>query len=398
MAPGAESLGSFTDPKDPLSRTSIIVGAESGLHVFGGDKIAFGSLARSLVSNPMVAGAKNIQVVQDNNILSIWATNQNDELAYVLANLRSLDETRTAVLISAGRATAFASALLAPGNLTSARQVLITNDVSGNLTLLEQSLDTGIWREEPFYVDSATSCISLKSYTMNLSFRGEKSAICKGSAFIRTSSSLTTVVNGRLDQFSPQGKWYPLDVGGELCIIVAANGLVSQPFTVDKIRDAGGKEISFKSQLVDPANKTIGRMASVTSVDGLKNARTKDGKSLWEGASIPSDDDLKAAAQCLGAIKDAHNTLPEDGSRLKAAIATPAATTPSSVQTYTSQGFFADLFHWIKQKASDAADWIVKKTGTCNPRLNMPHYALTAVQERYGSLSAASATKSFPSF
>ena len=75
----------------------------------------------------------------------------------------------------------------------------------------------------------------------------------------------------------------------------------------------------------------------------------------------PSPDDLKSAAKCFSAIKDAYRTLPKDGS----IVPRDTMQTESSDHAALKTGnIFMDAFFWVRHKAKQAINWIVRKAGT----------------------------------
>lgn len=116
---------------------------------------------------------------------------------------------------------------------------------------------------------------------------------------------------------------------------------------------------------IDGSQKVIKALSMLSMADSLKNATTKDGRPLWKAGEMPPRKDLETAASCFAAIKDAHITLPHDGSILKlaASAAVQAQATSDSIFEAIGEAVM-DGFHSVKQKVEDAVDWIVHKAGT----------------------------------
>ncbi|KAJ5175562.1 uncharacterized protein N7482_001439 [Penicillium canariense] len=299
-----------------------------------------------------------------------WAQNNQDELGFLVASCDNIDNSRAATLLPAGKATSFSAAICKPAeSFSTVKQILAANDESGNLTLLEQSLDTGIWRTEPFYVEEGGTLMAIPSYTVNMTaLDDKKQPLCNGQVFIKSSSLLSATLNGRSDTLDPKGRWYPLDTAGELALIIPTNGLTSQPLQISKVRNFLAQEITLHSDMnIDPSHKVIKSLSKLDSTEKLEAATDKDGKSIWEGVEKPSKDELIAAAQCFSAIREACTKLPADGSVVQ--TVTFSALSVNSIQIASNHIFeaiadtFMDGFNYLKEKVHQTIDWIVRKAG-----------------------------------
>jgi hypothetical protein len=320
-----------------------------------------------------VCGAKSLYIAQDEKQISIWAKNNKDELGYLAASVNEVDNGRAATLLPAGQATAFSAAVSRHDSLANVKQMIIANDQSGNLSLLEQSLDTDLWRREPFYAEEAGNLMPIQSYTINITVTEDgQSPLSGGQVFITSSSVLSSTINGRLETLDTRGQWCCLDTTGELTLIIPTNGITSQPLQVTKARNSSGQEISLRSKAdINPSQKVVKAFGALTSVDALSNATTQDNRSIWDGMEKPSTEDLKRAAQCFSAITAACTVLPQDGSLVKvSAIALKdAATALKEAKREVHDGLEAvvdlvmDGFHWVKENMDEALEWVVRKAG-----------------------------------
>ena len=123
--------------------------------------------------------------------------------------------------------------------------------------------------------------------------------------------------------------------------------------------------MSAPSTLIDPSGKVVKALAALSTADDLANATTKDGKSLWEGVDRPSADDLKGAAECFKAIRSAHAELPADGSKIISDTIRTVKQVKAQANSVADEvaDLFMDGYHWIKERASEAYDWVVEKIG-----------------------------------
>lgn len=321
---------------------------------------AAGGVSSTLLNNDeCLTCARELHVSQTGRNLSLFAMNGKDELAFLTTTLGNLRSARAAPILPAGSATSF-SAMIATVK-SSIQHSLICNDAGGNLTLLQQALDTGIWRNEPFFVEASGEMIPFESYTVTVTVKdAQKNAVIDGKVQIQAPSTLPVIINGRSTILSPAGGWYSLDNAGELGLIIPTKTITSQPITIKGLRDSKSKAIELPAVKIDPASKIISRMASLDSEDALLKAETSPGVSLWEGSSKPSSEDLKSAAKCFSAIKDAYKRLPKDGTVVVKAVAAEAISDSGPRKT---GDIFMDAFLWVKHKAKQAVNWIVRKAG-----------------------------------
>ncbi|KAJ5646928.1 hypothetical protein N7490_003300 [Penicillium lividum] len=234
---GASSIESFVDFTDPTHRSGRFVGSPQGLHSISSNETTKRGSSILLTEESSFRGAKDLFVAQGGPHLSVWARNNQDELGFLVTSCDHIYNSRVATLLPAGRATSFSAAVCKPAeNLSTVKQILTVNDESGNLTLLEQSLDTGIWRTEPFYVEEGGNLMAIPSYTINMTALDDKKRpFCNGQVFIKSSSLLSATLNGRSDTLDPKGRWYSLDSAGDLALIIPTNGLTSQPLQISKV-------------------------------------------------------------------------------------------------------------------------------------------------------------------
>lgn len=315
---------------------------------------AAGGVSSTLINNDeCLTGARELHVSQAGRNLSLFCINAQDELAFLTTTLASLRSARAAPILPAGSVTSYCALLAATKG--SVHHSLICNDSAGNLTFVQQALDTGIWRHEPFFVEASGEMTPFESYTTTVTVRdAQKNPFINGRVQIQTSSMLPVIINGRSTFLSPAGAWYDLDNAGELGMIIPTKTITSQPITIKGLRDANAKAIELPETMIDPASKVVSRMSSLDSEKALLDSN------LWEGSSQPSGDDLKAAAKCFSAMKEALKELPKDGKQV-AKFALAANGTPSNA--IKTGNIFMDAFLWVRSKVKQATNWIIRKAG-----------------------------------
>ena len=138
-----------------------------------------------------------------------------------------------------------------------------------------------------------------------------------------------------------------------------------QPLQISQCRSADGSELSIGGTSIDPSAKVLKKLETLSTPEGIENAKTKDGKSLWEGVEKPSMNDIKCAASCFSAITKAHAELPSNGTK----VVQDTVRAAKRIRTETGgfiedvEDFFMDGFNWIKEKATDAINWVIEKAG-----------------------------------
>lgn len=356
-----------------------MVGHAEGLSVVPARDIT-GTKAKPVLlnSDPSLLGAREILVTQTEKILSLFAINGEGELAFLTTSCEELSKARAAPIMPSGLIKSFSA--MVTGAQDKARHSLICNDGSGNLIQLVQALDTGIWRQEPFFVETGGELVEFNSYTVIVTPQdAQENPLPGGALKLQTESTLAVIINGRSTFLTPEPTWHKLDMCGELGILIPTTSMGCQPINVEGLRDVEQKAIDLGPLRIDPISKVMQRLSNVTSVEQLREAKTADGKSLWEGKPPPSDTDLQQASQCFTAVRAACAALPSNGSI--------APSVGISLAQDKPQDMFMDAFIWISKKAIEVKDWIVRKSGRC---CTHPVIALTR-QARSGSLCVRSA-------
>lgn len=360
------SIESFIDFENDEQSSGLIVGSSSGLHwILLEDVITGNPALKTLSERPIFHSPKSLVVTQENNNLSIWSINSKLELSSLTTNTVTMDDQRSSLLLPEGRATVFSPMIYKPPGNLNGRQTMIVNSGEGELVLMQQSLDTGIWRTEPFYAAAPGSKVTkLQTYTINITVEDTASnPVAKGEVFVKPSSDLPLIVNGQETILTSQGSWQSLDMSGELALIVPTLGMSIQPISVQECRTMTRVAIPFAATLIDPSLKVMEKLETLTTFEGLSTATTKEGKSLWDGVERPSENDLKGAASCFKAIVSAHAEVPADGSRIVRDVArvVKQAKFEAAGVFGEVENLFMDGYHWVMEKVNEAVNWAVRK-------------------------------------
>ncbi|KAH0372867.1 hypothetical protein KCU65_g919, partial [Aureobasidium melanogenum] len=315
---------------------------------------------------------RQLFVVQDKDDITIWFRNAKDELGYARAKVSNIEQTAiSALLLPAGMSSAFAPVVSAPDVTTglTVRQMVVSNDRQGNLCLLEQSGDLGLWRRTPFYEPSSVEPTPLKSYTVTMKAKDNKgTSLSHGSLRISASSSISALLNGRNILLTSIPTWFDCDQGGSLDFIIPSDGLGAQEIKIEAVRSESGELLEFTEIRYDPSQKPLkamhAKLMEASSVEKFRALKTQSGQALFD-ANIKNDEKLmQASRSCLQTVTGAYNSMqlssgsvPQKSSDTEALIKTMRAVEDNF------ENALMDGFHWVKEKISEATDWIIKAAG-----------------------------------
>jgi hypothetical protein len=359
---------------DARGRSGLLIAAPDGLHYLNASEATSKDKPGKIIqATNLMKNIISLTARQDGKYVSLWYSNQNAELGYLRTTSDQLDGGVATLLLPAGQATSFAACISQP-DLTNGQvawQMLLSNDSVGNLTLLEQASDSGIWRRTPFYAPSNVANILVQSYTVTLHAKDSKGAPLKGAKiFIEASSSVAAIHNGQSTIIPQTGAWYQSDSNGTLNFIIATETL-----KIARIQAKDGTSIAWNTMTFDPAKKAMqqfsGKVASMKTAVDFRGQKTQKGESIF-GKDFPDNDTLGQALGVLGKLNNAYGEMPADGSTVGAAPAPAihevnlmvAAPQPHLVGRNTVADEFWDAWEWVKNKVRDAYDWVVEKIGT----------------------------------
>ena len=177
---------------------------------------------------PMFQSLKSLLVAEDRSAVSVWFTNKHEELEYLRGTDADLQHGIASLLVPQGQASSFAACISSPDLPTGSntRQLLITNDTQGNLLLLEQSSDIGLWRKTPLYAPSSAVCTEVSSYTITIKASDTRQEpISRGWVLISAASTVSAIVNGRNVLVTQAAEWYETDSKGSLDFIIPTDSL-----------------------------------------------------------------------------------------------------------------------------------------------------------------------------
>jgi hypothetical protein len=319
---------------------------------------------------------RSLDVTEDGGYNTVWFTNRSGELGYIRAEQNNFSAGQSALVLPANQATSFAVCTAQPsttnGNVV--WQMLFSNDRNGNLALLQQASDTGLWRSEPFYIPSNTENYEVESYTITLKIQSDdEMPLISGKAYIASASAVEATLNGRNYTLDPDGAWYDVDETGSLDFIVPTDSLGGQSLEVTKLKNGEGKTVPMPSFVYDPAMKPMQKMQDKLSV-------MKSGSELNSLVSgTVSKKELDSALDCFRTLGTAYKSMPRNGTStlLKGAKRASAVAEATSVKV---KDVAMDWWQWLKNKVSDAVDWVISKSGMCADLYGDFGFALTEIQ------------------
>ena len=348
----------------------MFIGATDGLHYVSSQEISSGAGGRTVGGNA-VKGIEKLTTVQDGTCVTCWFKNSQEELGYFRADVNALDNGYASMLLPAGQATNFSACLSQPNSLNGevAWQTLISKDQDGNLTLLEQGSDVGLWRTKPFFVECEAENIQnilVESYTITIKVRDDKGIpIPKCEVFLSASATVSAFHNGQNSMLLGSGSWFTADETGSLDFIVPTKSLAAQILKISKLKPSGGAEMQLpKAVVVDPAKNAMVTLQShiekMKSGQDLASAKTQSGEPLFPKSQGSDFTLMKHALESLQTLNEAYRNLPKDGS---------SALPPNSQQhlfystTFSLESKLGDALHWLKEKADKVLDYFVDKAG-----------------------------------
>lgn len=351
--------------------TGLLVAAAEGIHYLTPSGCVSKTKSGTLVfSDTIFKGIRQLYVAQDREDVTIWFRNIQDELGYSRTKTSGLAEKAiSTMLLPAGRSSSFAPVVTGPSEVTGSlvRQMLIVNDRDGNLTLLEQSSDLGLWRKTPFFAASPSEPTELKSYTVTVKpFDQQGSPLIMGSILLSASLALSVIINGQNKLLTNVSSWYDCGADGTIDFIIPSDTLGAQAFKIDGLRSKEGELLTFTTAVYDPSTKPMARLAEKinarNSVDEFKTLKTVSGEDLLDKEIKSDAETMKGAYQGLQSVVRAYNTSSNSVSSSQS-VATQSSHISSKAAKMAGRGvadaiggFFMDAWNWVKEKIQEATD------------------------------------------
>jgi hypothetical protein len=360
---------------DGSGYTSLLIAAEDGIRILNVVQSTSKDQPGKLVlEDDMFKHIRQLHVAQDKSDLTIWFRTSKDELGYTRTKRESIAASAvSSLLLPAKHSTAFAPLVTRADALTggSTRQMLISNDSSGNLMLLEHTADVGLWRQTPFHAPSASKATEVRSYTVTLKAKQASNVpLNNGAVYLSASSTLSIILNGRNILLTRVAQWYDTDVDGSLDFIIPSDTLGSQVFRVESVKTADGDILDFQEVVYDPAAKPMALLAkkiqSLKSGKDLAAMKTEKGEALFSADVQKDTKTLDSALGCLQMTMKAYEKLPSNGSTVAASAVTSNTAFVVNTAREASDEFgeaVLDGWYWVRGKIADITEWIVDTAG-----------------------------------
>lgn len=349
--------------------SSLLIGSSEGIRYLSPSQAVKKSEIGSLItghSTPL-KNIRSLEIAQDGEFSTAWFTNSLDELGYIRAQKNDFSNGQSALVLPAKQASSFAVCVSqpSPSNGNVSWQMLMSNDRQGNLKMLQQASDTGLWKPEPFYVPSNTENFEVESYTITFKIQTDEGLpVASGKAFIASASAVEATLNGMSCTVTPDGDWYGIDDSGSLDLIVPTQSLGAQSLTVSKIVNSDGEPIDTKPFVHDPSTKPMQKMheklASFEKVEDLARAKTEAGAPLISGS--PDSNDLSQALKCFNILGAAYARVPRDGTSALVKGFKRAELVEEAAAVKIEE-LVMDKWQWLKEKVRDAINWAVDTAG-----------------------------------
>lgn len=230
-------------------------------------------------------------------------------------------------------------------------QTIIVNDASGNLTLFEQFSDTGIWQNRPFYFASTADNVPVTSYTVTLTgFDSSGNPVGNGILNVASSSYTNVICNGNPVTLTPSGTDFILDPHGELAFIIATDSMSCPVLKITNLKSTLGAGLFLPLTYCDPSRKAIQGLANIKTGSDLTNAKTQNGKGLFDDVTTPDNDTLNKVADAFSQLYTAVQGCNADGT-----YPVPPPPAPSG-----PNDFLWDPINYTKHAAGEIKDWAVQ--------------------------------------
>lgn len=99
--------------------------------------------------------------------------------------------------------------------------------------------------------------------------------LANGRVFIKPSSELPLIVNGRQTVLNAEGTWHDLDMSGEVALIIPTTGMTVQPLQVSQCRSADGFEFVIGGTSIDPSARVLKQLETLSTPKGIEDAKTR---------------------------------------------------------------------------------------------------------------------------
>ncbi|RSL98350.1 hypothetical protein CEP52_010361 [Fusarium oligoseptatum] len=350
---GATCLASYIDP---VSNASVLLVGGDKITQYGYDDYKESSGTGTTMSVSPPSGLNDMHTVQEGDSLTLWFTTSSNAAYYYSTSAKSLDQGTLIPLLPEGQGGQLSSMIHTSTDGSTLVKSLVSVNETGNLTMLQQASDTGMWTTHPIYVTADGDNIEVDSFAIRIravssqpTSENEYTAAC--SLHLSASGYARVLRNGRADALHQDGEWFSTDHTGTITLMVPAADISCHTITIDKFKAPNDHVISLNTPLLNPSSKLAAKLSDIKTADDLLNAKTQSGKHLIAPGSL-SKDDANKVAPMIHSLSELHKTLESQGGI--------SEETDKSSSSETSPW---DIFQFIFEKVKDVVEWIVEKVG-----------------------------------
>ena len=258
-----------------------------------------------LCDGPNFRAIYDMHIAQDKTRICVWATTGENGVSYLELDptnvrARSSQAAEQGIpLLAAGKGGGIAGFVGSDG-----RNAVLISDAKSQMVYFEQSHDTLMWRQTPFWFPSPQNTIKIYSYMTRIVAHDKVGAPIPG-AWIKLNSTgwVDVVINGAPCKVGQAPIMLQSDSEGALTVINPTTDISSYQFAVSEIRGMDYSTILFNGDptAVNPMAKVDKALSGMTA-QKLSGATTSDGKPIFEGCT---KEQFEQAAGALGAIESA---------------------------------------------------------------------------------------------
>ena len=248
-------------------------------------------------------GLKDIHVAQQKTALTVWFTCTDDSAGYyVAASSATISSGTTIPLLTAGKGGRL-SGMITTANITGGSSTpvntIISVDENSHLTSLQQSAASGSWDAYPLMMAIQTTNFEVPSYSTRLRVMSGENAIAGNATFVLKSSGRISAIMNGVDQYLDEaGVTLKADATGEATFIVATADVSCHTFDITNVADSSGKDLGIGTINVNPSQKAMQRLQSITDGPSLLAAQTPSGKKLVD-PQVVSQNDINQAGPMI---------------------------------------------------------------------------------------------------
>lgn len=322
---------------------------------------------KKLVDTPAFTNVKDLDIsrvdINGTPTLSIWAANSRNAISYLKfdgLDVSGMSSPEYVEVIPEGQGGYFSSFLDGRGN-----QSLVYAKEDGDLVLLEQAAETGLWNKVPLIVHiDSPSTETAPSYLCTVSILDAKSDLPVPNASVNVSSAawVNLSANGKSYYITPDGLQLEADNTGEIAFVIPASDISSTALTIHSVKKVDGTilELEGGQFRIDPSYYTIKELGKIENAEQLKNAKTPFGDPVFDKSNI-SDEDFHKAADAFKSLQVRHEELASGAGTATCLTAQSVAVEVEEEVQVTWKPL--SWFYWIERQVKKVIKWTVEMVG-----------------------------------